>query len=92
MKPTMGGSRDGCNGTGPSAELHIFPWNEKLTTYVKGGQSEKATRRMSPNKFTVRNSLIDIYAKCGALKMLGQFSTRCHLEMWSLGMPWYWDM
>ncbi|CAK9214874.1 unnamed protein product [Sphagnum troendelagicum] len=28
----------------------------------------------------------------GALKMLGECSTRCHLEMWSLGMLWYWDM
>jgi pentatricopeptide repeat protein len=67
MKPTMDG-RDGCNGTRPRAELHIFPWNEKLTTYVKGGQSEKPTRRMSPNKFTVCNSLIDIYAKCGSIE------------------------
>ncbi len=23
----------------------------------------------------------------GALRMLGECSTRCHLEMWSLGMP-----
>ncbi len=28
----------------------------------------------------------------GALRMLGECSTRCHLEMWSLVMPWYWDM
>jgi hypothetical protein len=28
----------------------------------------------------------------GALKMLGECSTRCHLEMWSLVMLWYWDM
>jgi len=28
----------------------------------------------------------------GALRMLGKCSTRCHLEMWSLGVPWYWDM
>jgi pentatricopeptide repeat protein len=28
----------------------------------------------------------------GALRMFGECSTRCHLEMWSLGMPWYWDM
>jgi pentatricopeptide repeat protein len=68
MKPTMGGSRDGCNSTRPRAELHIFPWNENLTTYVKDGQSEKATRRMSPHKFTVCNSLIDIYTKCGSIE------------------------
>jgi len=30
--------------------------------------------------------------KVGALKRLGKCSTRYHLEMWSLGMPWYWDM
>jgi pentatricopeptide repeat protein len=24
------------------------------------------------------------------LRMLGESSTRCHLEIWSLGMPWYW--
>jgi len=28
----------------------------------------------------------------GALKMLGECSMRCHLEMWSLGLLWYWDM
>ncbi len=28
----------------------------------------------------------------GALRMLGECSTRCHLEMWSFGMPWYWDV
>jgi hypothetical protein len=28
----------------------------------------------------------------GALKRLGMCSTRCHLEICSLGMPWYWDM
>jgi pentatricopeptide repeat protein len=28
----------------------------------------------------------------GALKMLGECSMRCHLQMWSLGMLWYWDM
>jgi pentatricopeptide repeat protein len=26
-----------------------------------------------------------------ALRRLGECSTRCHLEMWSFGMPWYWD-
>ncbi len=35
----------------------------------------------------VGNSLVDMYAKCGALRMLGECSTRWHLEMWSLGMP-----
>ncbi len=33
-----------------------------------------------------------IQLKCmqnvGALRMLGVCSTRCHLEMWSLGMPY----
>ncbi len=28
----------------------------------------------------------------GALRMLGECSTRCHLEMWSLAISWYWDM
>jgi len=28
----------------------------------------------------------------GALRMLGECSTRCHLEMWSLEARWYWDM
>jgi pentatricopeptide repeat protein len=28
----------------------------------------------------------------GALSMVGVCSTRCHLGMLSLGMPWYWDM
>ncbi len=28
----------------------------------------------------------------GALRMLRECCTRCHLEMWSLGLPWYWDM
>jgi len=28
----------------------------------------------------------------GALRMLGECSTRCHLKMWLLGPPWYWDM
>jgi hypothetical protein len=28
----------------------------------------------------------------GALRRLGECSTRCHLKMWSLGMLWYWDM
>jgi len=35
MKPTMGGSRDGCNGTMHGAS-HIFTWNRKLTTRCKG--------------------------------------------------------
>jgi hypothetical protein len=30
--------------------------------------------------------------RVGALRRLGECSTRCHFEMWSLGMPWYWDM
>jgi pentatricopeptide repeat protein len=28
----------------------------------------------------------------GALRMLGECLTRCHLKMWPLGMPSYWDM
>jgi hypothetical protein len=28
----------------------------------------------------------------GALRMLGECSTRCHLKMWSLEARWYWDM
>jgi hypothetical protein len=28
----------------------------------------------------------------GALRRLGDCSIRCHLELWSLGLPWYWDM
>jgi len=28
----------------------------------------------------------------GALKTLWECSTRCHLKMWSLEAPWYWDM
>jgi pentatricopeptide repeat protein len=28
----------------------------------------------------------------GASSMPGVCSTRCHCEMWSLGMPWFWDM
>jgi hypothetical protein len=28
----------------------------------------------------------------GALRMLGKFSTRCHLKMLSFGTPSYWDM
>jgi len=35
----------------------------------------------------VGSSLVDMYAKCGTLKRLGKCSIRCHLEMWSLGMP-----
>jgi hypothetical protein len=36
----------------------------------------------------VGTSLVDMYAKCGSIvQMLGEFSTRCHLEMWSLGPP-----
>ncbi len=27
----------------------------------------------------------------GALRRLGECSTRCHLKMWPLGMLWYWD-
>jgi hypothetical protein len=27
-----------------------------------------------------------------AQRMLAECSTRCHLEMWSLGPPSYWDM
>jgi len=41
MKPTMGGSRDGCNGTRHGA-LHIFTWNRKLPTDAKDVQLEKA--------------------------------------------------
>jgi hypothetical protein len=40
----------------------------------------------------VGSSLVDMYAKCGSIEMLGECSTRCHLEMWSLGAPSYWDM
>jgi len=40
----------------------------------------------------VGNSLVDMYAKCGRIEDAWKCSTRCHLEMWSLGMPWYWDM
>ncbi len=28
----------------------------------------------------------------GASRVLGECSTRCYLEMWSLKLPWYWDM
>ncbi len=28
----------------------------------------------------------------GPLRMFGECSTGFHLEMWSLGTPWYWDM
>jgi len=28
----------------------------------------------------------------GALRMLGEYSTRCHPEMWSVEMSWYGDM
>ncbi len=24
--------------------------------------------------------------------MLAESSTRCHFKMWSLGLPWYWDV
>ncbi len=40
----------------------------------------------------VANSLVDMYAKCGNIEDAWRVFTRCHLEMWSLGMPWYWDM
>jgi hypothetical protein len=40
----------------------------------------------------VGSSLVDRYAKCGALRMLGVCSTRCHLKMWSLGMPYLGDV
>jgi hypothetical protein len=33
-------------------------------------------------------SLVDMYAKnVEALRMLGESSTRCHLKLWSLGLP-----
>jgi hypothetical protein len=28
----------------------------------------------------------------GALRRLGECPIRCHLELWSLGPPSYWDM
>jgi hypothetical protein len=40
----------------------------------------------------VESSLVDRYAKCGALRTLGVCSTRCHLKMWSLGMPYLWNV
>jgi len=40
----------------------------------------------------VNNSLVDMYAKCGSIEDAWRVSTRCHLNMWSLGLPWYWDM
>jgi len=34
------------------------------------------------------SSLVNMYAKCGSIEcMLGECSTRCHLEMLSLGPP-----
>jgi hypothetical protein len=33
------------------------------------------------------NSLIDMYANVGALRRLGEFSTRCHPDMLSLRPP-----
>jgi hypothetical protein len=38
---TLGGSRDGCNGT-RHIEIKHFGWNQKLTKYVRDGQPEKA--------------------------------------------------
>ncbi len=39
MKPTMGGSRDGCNGAPGTLQLNMFAWNQKLTKYVKDGDN-----------------------------------------------------
>jgi hypothetical protein len=33
-----------------------------------------------------------MYAKCGSIEDVPRVFKRYHLEMWSLGMPLYWDM
>jgi hypothetical protein len=33
-----------------------------------------------------------MYAKCGSIEDDPRVFKTCHLEMWSLGMPLYWDM
>jgi pentatricopeptide repeat protein len=58
-----------------TVQLNIFAWNQKLTKYVKNGQSEKAMQLfqqmpqegMSPNKFT-SVQVIKACAVLGALE------------------------
>ncbi len=40
----------------------------------------------------VGSSLVDMYEIVGAWRMLGVCSTRCHLKMWSLGLPYLEDV
>jgi hypothetical protein len=40
----------------------------------------------------VGNSLVDMHVNVGTLRILQKCSTRCHLKMWSLGMPYLKDM
>jgi pentatricopeptide repeat protein len=40
----------------------------------------------------VANSLVACMQNVGAWTMLGEYSTRCHLKMWSLGMPYLDDV
>jgi hypothetical protein len=40
----------------------------------------------------VGNTLVDMHVNVGALRILQKCSTRCHLKMWSLGMPYLKDV
>jgi pentatricopeptide repeat protein len=69
----MGGSRDSCNAPG-TVQLNIFAWNQKLTKYVKDGQSQKAMQLFQqmqregvrPNKFT----FVPVIKACAGLGTL----------------------
>jgi pentatricopeptide repeat protein len=60
-------------------------------TFVQGiGTCEMRARAEGTG--TISTNATGGYAKCGALRMLGVCSTRCHLKMWSLGMPYLGDV
>ncbi|CAM6075066.1 unnamed protein product [Sphagnum tenellum] len=76
-----------------TVQLHPFAWNQKLTKYVKDGQLEKVMQLFqqmqeegtTPDKFTFVQARVEGIGTISTnVKMLGECSVRCHLEVWSL--------
>ncbi len=95
-KLAMGGSRDCCNGT-RMVQLMIFPWNKKLTKYVKGGQPEKAMQlfQQMQQGMSLTNSLLFRWSTrvgLGGLKSFHQDAIlKCgHLDHHDIGMCEMW--